>query len=92
MYCNESVGGSTRFWPYDRFREPDPYGPCLDIEPKVGRVLVFQHRLLQHSGESVQSGVKISIRTDFMFKMLSEEEEPEEEEKENDHGECWLAN
>lgn len=53
-------GGATRFWS----PEKDQY---LDVEPKRGRVLVFQQRMLLHSGEPVEEGVKMTVRSDLMF-------------------------
>ena len=40
----------------------------VDIEPKKGRVLIFQQRGLFHSGEDVTKGVKYALRSDFMFR------------------------
>jgi hypothetical protein len=45
------VGGATTFWSGDMKRK-------LDVEPKAGRVLIFQHRRLLHSGDEVKEGVK----------------------------------
>lgn len=39
----------------------------LDVEPKIGRVLLFQHAFLLHSGDDVQKGTKLTLRTDIMF-------------------------
>jgi len=30
----------------------------IDVDPKVGRVLIFQHRVLMHSGDDVKAGIK----------------------------------
>jgi hypothetical protein len=59
-------GGATRFWTPDK-------KAYLDVRPKLGRVLVFQQPMLVHSGERVESGVKYTVRSDFMF--VSEEGE-----------------
>jgi len=40
----------------------------VDVEPKMGRVLIFQQRGLFHSGEDVTKGVKYALRSDFMFR------------------------
>ncbi|KAI5795801.1 hypothetical protein EDC01DRAFT_629719 [Geopyxis carbonaria] len=61
-----NVGGTTRFWDKQLF---------LDVEPKQGRVLVFQHADLLHSGEEMVSGEKVTVRTDFMYERWSGEEE-----------------
>jgi len=44
-------------------------GRYIDIEPKKGRVLIFQHKGLLHSGEDVVEGVKYAVRSDFMFRV-----------------------
>lgn len=53
-------GGATRFWTPNKKR-------YIDVEPKIGRVLVFQQRMLIHSGEEVVAGMKYTMRSDFMF-------------------------
>ncbi|KAG5652262.1 hypothetical protein H0H81_005615 [Sphagnurus paluster] len=53
-------GGATRFWAPDKKTH-------LDIHPHAGRVLIFQQRMLVHSGEEVTQGIKYTIRSDFMF-------------------------
>ncbi|KAJ2930910.1 hypothetical protein H1R20_g6174, partial [Candolleomyces eurysporus] len=67
MYLNDRdengvklEGGSTRFWTPNKKH-------FLDVEPKIGRVLVFQQRMLVHSGEEVLAGMKYTMRSDFMF-------------------------
>ncbi|KAJ3099932.1 hypothetical protein HDU97_002664 [Phlyctochytrium planicorne] len=40
----------------------------LPVVPKIGRVLIFQHSLVLHSGAPVVQGRKYTIRTDVMFK------------------------
>lgn len=60
-------GGATRFhsmsWD-EKF---------LDVEPRMGRVLIFQHRNLLHSGDDVVKGTKYTLRTDLMYKKAVEE-------------------
>ena len=46
----------------------------LDVEPKVGRVLIFQHRNLLHSGDDVIRGTKYTLRTDLMYEKVAVEE------------------
>lgn len=62
-------GGATRFWPNPRLRKgskgEDAY---VDVEPRMGRVLVFAQGDLIHSGEEVTAGVKYNIRTDVIYK------------------------
>ncbi|THU80547.1 hypothetical protein K435DRAFT_785396 [Dendrothele bispora CBS 962.96] len=72
------AGGSTRFWTADRKE-------FLDVEPKIGRVLIFQQRMLIHSGEEVHSGMKYTIRGDFMFRELKEKDSERKKESR------WLA-
>ena len=45
-------GGATRFWNEDETR-------CADVEARPGRVLVFQHDELLHSGEEVCSFISV---------------------------------
>ena len=40
------TGGATRFWTSDKKH-------FIDVEPKIGRVLLFQQRMLLHSVEEV---------------------------------------
>lgn len=42
----------------------------LDVEPKVGRVLIFQHRDLLHSGADVTGGIKLTLRTDLTYEKM----------------------
>ena len=58
------VGGATTFHSYDMKRK-------LDVLPKAGRVLLFQHRDLLHSGDDVLQGVKYTMRTDLMYALES---------------------
>jgi hypothetical protein len=53
-------GGATTFYSHDMRRR-------LDVVPKAGRVLLFQHRDLLHSGDDVISGTKLTMRTDIMY-------------------------
>lgn len=67
LYLNESTptnklkGGATTFHSYDMQRS-------VDVIPKVGRVLIFQHRDLLHSGADVTDGIKLTMRTDCMYR------------------------
>jgi hypothetical protein len=54
------VGGATTFHSLNMGRD-------LHVEPKAGRVLLFQHRSLLHSGEDVVKGTKLTMRTDIMY-------------------------
>ncbi|KAF5350088.1 hypothetical protein D9756_009251 [Leucocoprinus leucothites] len=53
-------GGATRFWSAN-------HGRHFDVDPKPGRVLIFQQKGLLHSGEDVVKGTKYTLRSDFMF-------------------------
>lgn len=53
-------GGATTFWAPDGKRR-------LDVDPKAGRVLIFQHRRLLHSGDEVTQGTKFTVRSDVMY-------------------------
>ena len=39
----------------------------LDVDLKVGRVLIFQQLDLLHSGADVTNGIKLTLRTDLMY-------------------------
>jgi hypothetical protein len=45
----------------------------IDVVPKCGRVLIFQHRDLLHSGDDVEDGVKYTMRTDIMYTIEKKE-------------------
>ena len=77
LYLNDSVnttkvvlddssglvqGGATTFHSSDMQRR-------LDVDPKAGRVLIFQHRGLLHSGDEVLDGVKYTLRTDLLYEL-----------------------
>jgi hypothetical protein len=58
---NNLVGGATSFIGY---REDGEY----NVDPKIGRVLIFQQRDLEHAGQNVEQGMKYTMRTDLMYK------------------------
>lgn len=62
-------GGATTFHSHDDITRR------LDVSPKAGRVLIFQHRGLLHSGDEVLEGVKYTMRTDLLFEFEEEREE-----------------
>lgn len=70
IYLNDEglKGGATRIWSEngDRF---------MDIEAKMGRVLIFQQRKLFHSGEQITEGLKYAMRSDFLFEQVLEEDD-----------------
>ncbi len=65
-------GGATRFWRSDEKK-------YIDVEPKPGRILIFQQRNMWHSGEDVDQGTKYTLRSDFMF-----EREPLDDDDDDD--------
>ncbi|KAI0103398.1 hypothetical protein F4814DRAFT_431335 [Daldinia grandis] len=75
-------GGETRFWPSrvgmgrKKGSEDQEEGGTgqeakeelfLDVKPKKGRALVFQQRMLWHSGQEVKHGEKFTVRLDLMY-------------------------
>lgn len=71
----ELVGGATSFLSGDEKRK-------VDVDPKAGRVLIFQHRRLFHSGDDVVKGTKYTMRTDIMYELIRRKETGDVEEKE----------
>lgn len=65
------VGGSTSFWG----RSAKDHHVKIDVEARQGRVLIFQQRELVHTGENVQKGSKITVRSEFMYKKVVEDAE-----------------
>ncbi|KAJ6437239.1 oxidoreductase domain-containing protein [Purpureocillium lavendulum] len=76
LYLNDSaaesstgeghVGGATAFLSGDGKRK-------LDVNPKAGSVLIFQHEGLLHEGAEVKSGVKYTVRMDILYRWEPEE-------------------
>lgn len=62
------VGGATRFHSYPSMEKKEA---ILDVLPKTGRILLFQHRNLLHSGDDVVQGVKYTMRTDLLYSLTS---------------------
>jgi hypothetical protein len=58
----ELVGGATSFLSSGRERK-------VDVNPKAGRVLIFEHAGLYHSGDDVVKGTKFTMRTDIMYEL-----------------------
>ncbi|KAJ7152663.1 hypothetical protein C8R43DRAFT_1003214 [Mycena crocata] len=59
-------GGTTRF--IGRISKPG----YADVEAIPGRVLVFQHTELLHTGEEVTGGVKCTVRSDILYERVGE--------------------
>lgn len=64
LYLNDEglVGGATSFLSNGRHEKR------LDVNPKAGSVLVFQHNKLLHEGAKVEAGLKYAMRTDILYK------------------------
>ncbi|CAJ2505494.1 Uu.00g128880.m01.CDS01 [Anthostomella pinea] len=58
----ELRGDATSFLSRDGKRK-------MDIDPKAGRVLIFQHSRLRHSGDDVTAGIKYTVRMDIMYRL-----------------------
>jgi hypothetical protein len=65
-------GGATTF---HSNLDPDKR---MDIDPKVGRVLIFQQKRLLHSGDDVVAGIKYTMRSDLMYELDCGNEEDED--------------
>ncbi|KAJ4396534.1 hypothetical protein N0V93_000754 [Gnomoniopsis smithogilvyi] len=73
LYLNDSVaeagknadlvGGATSFVSSDAKRK-------INVDPKAGRVLVFQHRGLYHAGDDVVKGTKYTMRAEIMYEKI----------------------
>ncbi|KAK4199374.1 hypothetical protein QBC40DRAFT_83094 [Triangularia verruculosa] len=68
----ELVGGATTMFSSDERRR-------YDVECKAGRVLVFQHSGLLHSGDEVKQGVKFTVRSDVLYEQIMAEDGKEGE-------------
>ncbi|RYP31938.1 hypothetical protein DL767_005479 [Monosporascus sp. MG133] len=77
LYLNDSrqevgkeadlVGGATSFLSGDEKKK-------MDVDPRAGRVLIFQHARLYHSGDDVKKGIKYTMRSDLLYRLRTEEE------------------
>ena len=68
LYLNEADEGSMLEGGATSFHSLDWSGLHFDVNPKAGRVLLFQQKGLLHSGSDVTRGVKFTMRTDVMYK------------------------
>jgi 2OG-Fe(II) oxygenase superfamily len=65
LYLSENVeGGATRLMNEDRPSEG------IDVTPKIGRVLLFEHHIF-HCGATIHKGRKYCLRTDLMYAPVS---------------------
>lgn len=81
LYLNgdpeELKGGATRFWRMGDLKQPDrrqakdgnPLRSFVDVEPRMGRALIFEQLGLWHSGEDVEQGLKYTIRAELMYEV-----------------------
>ncbi|KAF4629587.1 hypothetical protein G7Y89_g8563 [Cudoniella acicularis] len=51
-----------------------------DVDPKIGRVLIFQQKGLLHSGDDVTAGIKYTMRSDLMYTIDARDDEIRSEE------------
>ena len=75
LYLNSDdglIGGATRIYSQN-------LKDGIDIEAKQGRVLLFQHRDILHSGEDVYNGEKYTVRSDILYTKVEEPERNNEE-------------
>ncbi|KAH0164680.1 hypothetical protein KCU67_g5033, partial [Aureobasidium melanogenum] len=63
--------GATTFHSHNMKRK-------YDVLPKTGRVLIFQHKSLWHSGDDVVQGVKYTMRSDILYKRVEIQQRSEE--------------
>lgn len=68
----ELVGGATSFLSSDDKRK-------IDVHPKAGRVLIFQHRGLYHAGDDVVKGTKYTMRAEIVYEMIQPEDTEDNE-------------
>jgi hypothetical protein len=72
LYLNENtdveplVGGATTF---HSVRDDKTK---VDVQPKMGSILIFQQRWLYHSGAEVVHGTKLTMRTELMYEKSDE--------------------
>ncbi|KAG9671661.1 hypothetical protein KCU99_g2984, partial [Aureobasidium melanogenum] len=64
-------GGATTFHSHNMKRR-------YDVLPNTGRILIFQHRSLWHSGDDVVQGVKYTMRSDILYKRAEIQQRSEE--------------
>lgn len=82
LYLNDSkefdpssdlVGGATAFLS----RERKSRQRKMDVNPRAGSVLIFQHRGLLHEGSIVKEGTKYTVRSDILYEWIPKKEEHE---------------
>lgn len=86
-------GGRTRFYHERKSSEPRRKGrgreePTdedfdLQLQPEAGTACLFQHgpgQALLHDGERLRGGVKYLLRTDVMYRRVTDDEDPVDED------------
>ncbi|KAF7973625.1 hypothetical protein HWV62_14810 [Athelia sp. TMB] len=73
LYLNDSLasggdlkGGATSF------HAPRNEERRINVNPRMGRVLIFQHAKLLHSGDEVTQGIKYTMRSDLLYEEVEE--------------------
>lgn len=76
LYLNDSVaeageeaglvGGATSFLSSNNKTK-------VDVDPKAGRLLIFQQRGLKHAGDDVVKGTKYTMRTDVLYELVKDD-------------------
>ncbi|KAF5021521.1 hypothetical protein F66182_6431 [Fusarium sp. NRRL 66182] len=79
---SELHGGATSF--LDREGEAR-----LDVNPKVGSVLIFQHEGLLHEGAKVHRGIKYAMRTDILYEWVPDKNTEDESEQPKTKAAWW---
>jgi len=77
LYLNDSVasggdvkGGATTF----HYDVDISESRRVVVDPKMGRVLIFQHAHLMHCGDEVLQGIKYTMRSDLMYERILDED------------------
>ncbi|KAJ1326317.1 2OG-Fe(II) oxygenase [Microdochium nivale] len=68
------VGGATSFLSDNEERS-------VAVDPRAGRVLIFQHRKLYHAGDDVLDGVKYTMRAELMYRLAVPGERAEQDKE-----------
>ncbi|KAM0213937.1 hypothetical protein ACHAQD_009150 [Fusarium lateritium] len=90
LYLNDSVendptaeleGGATSFL--------DRKGNRVDVNPKAGSVLIFQHAGLYHEGALVKKGTKYTVRTDILYEWVPDKDAKKDAEQSQTKPAWW---
>ncbi len=61
---SDLVGGATAFLSKNHKQK-------LNVDPKAGSVLIFQHKKLLHEGSTVEAGTKLAVRMDLLYEWVN---------------------